>query len=149
MMNSRSSSFSVPAPRLQQRPSFSSRLSFAISNAEQGEAATAPTNAEHQIDEEIEKIKRYEVRAQMDTPSPYVFTNLIGQDFTTIGIYHIPADATCQPDGRYQIGCKMLLKNNYGGRFDEKKPRASSREVDVRDGDTSFGNPTMRHKVGS
>ena len=60
MMNSRSSSFSVPAPRLQQ---LSHRLSFAISNAEQGEAATEPANAEHQIDEEIEKIKRYEVRA--------------------------------------------------------------------------------------
>ncbi|KAH7411053.1 chloride channel [Cadophora sp. MPI-SDFR-AT-0126] len=57
-MNSRSSSVSLPAPR--QRPTVTSRLSSAISNAEHGEAATAPTNAEHQIDEEIEKIKRYE-----------------------------------------------------------------------------------------
>ncbi|KAH8593473.1 chloride channel [Bisporella sp. PMI_857] len=59
-MNSRSSSISVSAPRLQPRSSFSSRLSFAISNAEQGEAATAPNAAEHQIDEEIAEIKRYE-----------------------------------------------------------------------------------------
>ncbi|KAH7355011.1 chloride channel [Rhexocercosporidium sp. MPI-PUGE-AT-0058] len=59
-MNSRSSSVLLPAPR--QRPTVTSRLSSAISNAEHGEAATttAPTNAEHQIDEEIEKIKRYE-----------------------------------------------------------------------------------------
>ena len=60
-MNSRSSSVSLPAPR--QRPTVTSRLSSAISNAEHGEAAIAPTNAEHQIDEEIEKIKRYEVCA--------------------------------------------------------------------------------------
>ena len=60
-MNSRSSSTSFPPPRIQTRPSFSSRLSFAISSAEQGEAATAPNVAEHQIDEEIEEIKRYEV----------------------------------------------------------------------------------------
>jgi chloride channel 3/4/5 len=60
-MNSRSSSISFPPPRLQTRPSFSSRLSFAINNAEQGEAAAAPNVAEHQIDEEIEEIKRYEV----------------------------------------------------------------------------------------
>ncbi|KAI9053062.1 hypothetical protein LZ554_003331 [Drepanopeziza brunnea f. sp. 'monogermtubi'] len=59
-MNSRSSSISLPARRKQHRPSVSSRLSSAISNAEHGEAAVAPTNAEHQIDEEIEKIKRYE-----------------------------------------------------------------------------------------
>jgi len=65
-MNSRTSSFSVPTPRLQQRPSFSSRLSFAISSAEQGEATAAPTIAEHQIEEEIDEIKRYEVRLQID-----------------------------------------------------------------------------------
>lgn len=62
-MNSRSSSISIPAPRLQQRSSFPNRLSLAISTAEQGEAEPAPTVAEHQIDEEIEKIKRYEVGA--------------------------------------------------------------------------------------
>jgi len=60
-MNSRSSSVSVNLPRLQQRPSFSSRVSFAISTAEQGEAGV-PNAAEHQIDEEIDEIKRYEVR---------------------------------------------------------------------------------------
>ena len=60
-MNSRSSSFSVPSARLHQRPSFSHRLSFAVSSAEQGEAANVPNVAERQIDEEIEEIKRYEV----------------------------------------------------------------------------------------
>jgi len=73
-MNSRSSSFSVPAPRLQQRPSFTSRLSFAISNAEQGEATAAPNVAENQIDEEIEEIKRYEVCAA----ACYTWSYLIG-----------------------------------------------------------------------
>ncbi len=58
-MNSRTSSISFP--RLQQRPSYSSRLS-AISTVEQGEAAGAPTATENQIDEEIDEIKRYEVR---------------------------------------------------------------------------------------
>jgi chloride channel 3/4/5 len=58
-MNSRSSSISFPTPRLQQRPSFSARLS-AVS-VEEGEAQAAPGAAEHQIDEEIEEIKRYEV----------------------------------------------------------------------------------------
>jgi hypothetical protein len=60
-MNSRSSSFSFLTPRLQQRPSFSARLSAVT--VEQGEAAGAAGAAEHQIDEEIEEIKRYEVCA--------------------------------------------------------------------------------------
>ncbi|KAF7947771.1 hypothetical protein EAE96_008850 [Botrytis aclada] len=59
-MNSRLSSFSVPSARLHQRPSFSHRLSFAVSSAEQGEATNVPNVAERQIDEEIEEIKRYE-----------------------------------------------------------------------------------------
>ncbi|RAL63988.1 hypothetical protein DID88_003176 [Monilinia fructigena] len=59
-MKSRSSSFSVPSARLHQRPSFSHRLSFAVSSAEQGEATNVPNVAERQIDEEIEEIKRYE-----------------------------------------------------------------------------------------
>jgi chloride channel 3/4/5 len=67
-MNSRSSSFSVPTSRLQQRPSFSSRLSFAISNAEQGEAAETANVIEHQIDEEIDEIKRYEVCSTVQSP---------------------------------------------------------------------------------
>ncbi len=61
-MNSRSSSISFPTPRLQQRPSFGARLHSAIS-VEHGEARAAPGAAEHQIDEEIEEIKRYEVCA--------------------------------------------------------------------------------------
>lgn len=57
-MNSRSSSFQVPTPGLLRRPSVTSRLSFAISSVEQGEATTAP--ATDQISEEIDEIKRYE-----------------------------------------------------------------------------------------
>ncbi|TVY25478.1 putative chloride channel protein [Lachnellula hyalina] len=65
-MNSRSSSVNEPTPGVHRRPSVSSRLSFAISNAEQGQAGNAPNVVEHQIDEEIEEIKRYKV-----TPEPY------------------------------------------------------------------------------
>jgi chloride channel 3/4/5 len=60
-MNSRTSSFSVPTSRAHRRPSVSSRLSFAISNAEQGDGGPSPTGAENQIEEEIDEIKRYEV----------------------------------------------------------------------------------------
>ncbi|KAI9842093.1 MAG: glycerol ethanol, ferric requiring protein [Sclerophora amabilis] len=61
-MNSRSTSFSALSQRRSSRPSFSSRVSFAVSIAEDGEAAG---EAEHQIDEEIEEIKRYEVTARI------------------------------------------------------------------------------------
>jgi hypothetical protein len=43
------------------RPSFSSRLSFAISNAEEEGVDGNTANADQQINEEIEEIKRYEV----------------------------------------------------------------------------------------
>ncbi|KAH7031292.1 chloride channel [Microdochium trichocladiopsis] len=58
-MNSRTSSYS-PASRPQpfQRPSVSSRLSFAVSTAERGEGAPLPE--EQRIEEEIAEIKRYE-----------------------------------------------------------------------------------------
>jgi chloride channel 3/4/5 len=65
-MNTRASSSSVARPSLHQRSSVSSRLSSAISNAEQGEATISPNAAEHQIDEEIEEIKRYEVCARVE-----------------------------------------------------------------------------------
>jgi hypothetical protein len=55
-MNSQSSSTSMSIAR----PPARSRLSFAISNAEEGEADT-PNVVEHQIHEEIDEIKRYEV----------------------------------------------------------------------------------------
>jgi chloride channel 3/4/5 len=71
-MTSRSSSFNVPTPGVLRRPSVTSRLSFAISNAEQGEATNAPNVAEHQIDEEIEEIKRYEVYAHICQSIKYV-----------------------------------------------------------------------------
>jgi chloride channel 3/4/5 len=60
-MNSRTPSFSVPITRAQRHPSVSSRLSFAISTAEQGEGGAAPNGPERQIEEEIDEIKRYEV----------------------------------------------------------------------------------------
>lgn len=45
------------------RPSISSRLSFAVSTAERGEAGEeGPAPAGEQIEEEIAEIKRYEVR---------------------------------------------------------------------------------------
>lgn len=62
---SRSTSFSTSVPpnqRAARRPSVSSRFSYAVSIAEQGEAQTAQgAAAQHQIEEEIAQIKRYEV----------------------------------------------------------------------------------------
>ncbi|PNY26536.1 Chloride channel protein [Tolypocladium capitatum] len=58
-MTPRSTSFSR-SPRLVRRPSAASRLSFAASSAEQGEAAVGPPTGEVQIEEEIAEIKRYE-----------------------------------------------------------------------------------------
>ena len=59
-MNARSTSFNR-SPHLAPRPSLSSRLSFAVSNAEQGESVVEPPPAEAHIEEEIAEIKRYEV----------------------------------------------------------------------------------------
>jgi hypothetical protein len=60
-MNARSSSFNRSPNLGPRRPSISSRLSFAVSNAEQGEAGERAGPAEAQIEEEIAEIKRYEV----------------------------------------------------------------------------------------
>lgn len=75
-MFSRSSSTSIrssqpiqqrPSVGQQQRPSVSSRISSAISVAEQGDAAGAgqarDAPAQRQIEDEIAEIKRYEVRS--------------------------------------------------------------------------------------
>ena len=72
--HSRSSSFSVslnPRSRSLRRPSVSSRLSFAVSTAETAERGESQNNdsgraiaAQRQIDDEIAKIKRYEVSTQ-------------------------------------------------------------------------------------
>ncbi|KAI9794365.1 MAG: glycerol ethanol, ferric requiring protein [Peltula sp. TS41687] len=73
-MNFRSPSYhdSPQTPRRPSRPSFSSGLSFSISTAEQGQnVRDRAHNAAHQIEDEIEEIKRYE-------------------DFTTIGSAQFP-----------------------------------------------------------
>lgn len=60
----RTTSISSIRPQLVRRPSVSSRLSFAVSTAEQGESQIENGQgiaAQHQIEEEIAKIKRYEV----------------------------------------------------------------------------------------
>ncbi|KAI1470494.1 chloride channel protein [Daldinia caldariorum] len=59
-MSSRTTSLSVSRSQLSHRPSVSSRLSFAVSNAEQGEGLGSNAPVENQIDEEIAEIKRYE-----------------------------------------------------------------------------------------
>ncbi|KAI9167180.1 Chloride channel protein [Paramyrothecium foliicola] len=48
------------SPQLGRSSSINSRVSFAVSNAEQGEAPARPAAAEVQIEEEIAEIKRYE-----------------------------------------------------------------------------------------
>lgn len=71
-MTSRNSSFSGRSTSQTQihtrRPSVTSRLSFAISHAEQGDGANAQhaTGIAAKIDEEIEEIKRYEVRHSLE-----------------------------------------------------------------------------------
>jgi chloride channel 3/4/5 len=62
---SRSTSF-LRSPRLGRSPSISSRVSFAVSNAEQGEAEAQPAPASAQIEEEIAEIKRYEDFSTID-----------------------------------------------------------------------------------
>lgn len=58
---SRTTSLSI-TPQAVRRPSVSSRLSSAVSIAERGEAQDGGgIAAKHQIEEEIAKIKRYEV----------------------------------------------------------------------------------------
>jgi chloride channel 3/4/5 len=62
--NARTTSISSIRPQAVRRPSVSSRLSFAVSTAEQGEGHVENGQgiaAQHQIEEEIAKIKRYEV----------------------------------------------------------------------------------------
>ena len=62
--NSRSSSISAINPQTSHHTSVTSRLSFAVSSAERGEAAEGANAAaaeHHQIEEEIAEIKRYEV----------------------------------------------------------------------------------------
>lgn len=63
-MNSVSTSFLAPNTQPTRRSSVSSRLSFAVSSAEErGDNQNGPgIAAEHQIEEEIAKIKRYEVQ---------------------------------------------------------------------------------------
>ncbi|CAM1511207.1 Fc.00g087200.m01.CDS01 [Cosmosporella sp. VM-42] len=63
----RSLSFNLTTPHVSRRPSITSRLSFAVSNAEQGEGNAGAVPGEALIEEEIAEIKRYEI-----------------QDFTTI-----------------------------------------------------------------
>ena len=59
-MNSRSSSISSVAPNVTRRPSIVNRFSFAV-GSEQAEEGGHGAPAEHQIEEEIAEIKRYEV----------------------------------------------------------------------------------------
>jgi len=54
------------SPQLPRRPSLSSRLSFAVSHAEQGESVVDAPPAEAQIEDEIAEIKRYEDFSTID-----------------------------------------------------------------------------------
>lgn len=65
-MSRHSTSFSRN-PSAVPRPSISSRLSSAVSTAEQGETAI-PAPGQVQIEEEIAEIKRYEVRLPSNCP---------------------------------------------------------------------------------
>lgn len=73
-MSARSTSFSRN-PGAVRRSSISSRLSFAVSTVEQGEAAIPPPG-QVQIEEEIAEIKRYEVH---DLPYTHPIDLTIGR----------------------------------------------------------------------
>ncbi|KAM0328090.1 hypothetical protein ACHAQA_005493 [Verticillium albo-atrum] len=59
-MTSHTTSFAQPSNFSSRRPSITSRLSFAISTAEEGEGTRRRLPAQQQIEEEIAEIKRYE-----------------------------------------------------------------------------------------
>lgn len=65
-MNARTSSFNRSPNLGARRPSINSRLSFAVSTAEQGEAGTQAGSGGAQIEDEIAEIKRYEVSSPRD-----------------------------------------------------------------------------------
>lgn len=69
MISSTSSFSQASRPQPFQRPSVTSRLSFAVSTAERGEGPPLPE--EQRIEEEIAEIKRYEVRVHS---SDFVFS---------------------------------------------------------------------------
>jgi hypothetical protein len=73
----------------------SSRLSSAVSIAERGETQDGGgIAAQHQIEEEIAKIKRYEVGPTLVSPFRVVLAvanqDISLQDFTTIGMRQLP-----------------------------------------------------------
>lgn len=61
-MTATASTTSASTSHARNKPSVSRRVSIAVSTAEQGEAGPQPARVQHQIEEEIDEIKRYEVR---------------------------------------------------------------------------------------
>ncbi|KZZ94167.1 Chloride channel, voltage gated [Moelleriella libera RCEF 2490] len=89
-------------PGASRRPSISSRLSFAVSSAEQGEAAgphrSTTAAAEPQIDEEIAEIKRYE-------------------DFTTIDWVQDASREQARRKTRQQKAAGLYERGQHGWRY--------------------------------
>ncbi|GJN67091.1 voltage-gated chloride channel [Purpureocillium lilacinum] len=97
-MNSQSTTF-ARSPHRARRPSLASRLSFAASTAEHGEAdAAASAPAERQIQEEIAEIKRYE-------------------DFTTIDWVQDAAREQARRKSRRKRAAGMYERGQPGWRY--------------------------------
>lgn len=68
-MTASASTTSAITRHARNKPSVSRRVSVAVSTAEQGEAGPQPARVQHQIEEEIDEIKRYEVSFHGSVPT--------------------------------------------------------------------------------
>ena len=82
-MSAQASTTSATGAHTRNKPSVSRRVSVAVSAVEQGEAGPQPARVQHQIAEEIDEIKRYEVSPN-NRPITRTSSNL-AQGFTTLG----------------------------------------------------------------
>lgn len=137
------------------RPSVTSRLSFAVSNAERGESLDQPAvAADQQIEEEIAEIKRYEVPS-LPPPlaRPSFVLNLANDAPRTsqqLVRTHRPSRRSHVPHthAATQIGSRMLLRNDSAGKRAGSAPPAymtAARST----GDTGSLSCTRLRRAGS
>ncbi len=156
---SRSSSLSA-GPQLVRRPSVSSRLSSAVSIAERGETHDGGgIAAQHQIEEEIAKIKRYEVRLPRPLrPAPLLLLQVAAADMciSALGLHHhryasilLPAPApSSRLANRTKTGSRMLRGSSYGERHGGNG-RPGSMAPASPTGGRGYWKPTMLPRGGS
>lgn len=125
---------------LRRRPSVTSRLSFAVSNAERGEPVDLPAvAADQQIEEEIAEIKRYEVpsASHLLARPGLVLLNLANDAPRTLQPLvrphktQPPLPTSCilaysHTHAATQIGSKMPHRNDSAGKRAGSAPPAST-----------------------